>query len=180
MRSKSPALMDKIVKLIDSEYCKHGRVPTMREIAASLKISKSCVSNYIKEMKSKNLVEKSNCWRGVSTEFICKSTHDICYLPVIKNLFDESYLETTNISKYLPISKELIDIGNYFIFEVHENISVGFSDGDFIIVKQQHFAEEGQIIVLKENKSMVFVRYRKGVSDIQIFGIAVRVIKKLA
>lgn len=198
MRTKSSSLMENIISFIDSDYSKKGRVPTIIEIAKALDISKSCVSNYITEMTNKGLIENNGGNRGILTKAMMKSINNIqvpilgsisCGLP----LFAEE-----NIEAYVPIPKSFLGGGKYFILKAsgESMIKAGINDGDYVIVKQQEMAEEGQIVVaLIENETTLkrFYREKSKVrlhpendsmedmyfDSIKIQGVAVKVIKDL-
>ena len=57
MRSKSTELMNQIIDFVDKTYLETGRTPTYREIANELNITSACVSNYIKEMVKRDMIE---------------------------------------------------------------------------------------------------------------------------
>lgn len=183
MRSKSQTLMDSIIEFIDNEYCSCGKVPTMREIAISLKISKSCVSNYIAEMKRKGMIEKENCWHGISTKIMEKTSHSFQYIPVINRMvYDDAILNEENIETYLPIPIDFLGIGKHFILRAINDFHAGFSNGDYVIVRQQDHAESGQISVVFLENELNFEKYNAERNENErknIKGIAVKVIKSL-
>ena len=55
MRSKSSELMDSIIEFIDKNYEKTNKIPSIREIADGLGVSKSCIGSYLSEMTEKGL-----------------------------------------------------------------------------------------------------------------------------
>ena len=180
MRSKSQALMDKIITYIDNQYCTCGSVPTMREIAISLKISKSCVSNYIAEMKTKGMIEKESCWRGISTKIMEKASHSFQYIPVISRMVcDGAILNEENVETYLPIPIDFLGKGKHFILRANNDFNVGFSNGDYVIVKQQEEMKERQIAVVCVDGELIFEKHNAKKENKNIKGIAVKVIKSL-
>lgn len=162
MRSKNQELMNKIVEFIDNQYSSIGRTPTIREIATELNISKSCVGNYINALIDKGLITNSGGSRGIITNKMSKSKNNIVQIPIVGSiacgvpLFAEE-----NIESYLPISKDFLGNGNYFILKANGNsmINAGICDGDYVIVRQQETAEEGQIIVALLDDEATLKRY---------------------
>ena len=67
MRTKNQELMNSIISLVDSEYDKNRRVPTIREIASKLQISKSSVGDYLNAMEKKGLIKLNSGSRGIIT-----------------------------------------------------------------------------------------------------------------
>ena len=150
MKHKSSDLIMNIIKFVDNDYLLKGRVPTMQEIADNFHITKGCVSKYIKEMAQNNLIEYKGGSRGIVTKSMQKVRQDIVELALVGSVScGRPLLAEENIECYLPISKEFLGSGKYFILRANGNsmINAGINDGDYVIVKQQETAEEGQIVV---------------------------------
>lgn len=162
MRTKSLDLMNRIVDYIDNEYLITGRTPTMKEIADKHQISKGCVSKYIADMVQKGMLKNNGGSRGLITDKMSKSKNNIIQLPVVGSIACGTPLfAEENIESYLPISKEFLGNGKHFILKANGNsmINAGISDGDYVIVKQQESAEEGQIIVALIDDEATLKRY---------------------
>lgn len=201
MRSKSTELMEKIKNQIESTFYSTGTIPSIREIASNLNVSKSCVGNYLTEMKNKGILENEKYFRGVKTSNMSKVCSEVQYLPIVGSVScGEPFLAEKNIQNYLPVSSQFLGKGKYFILKAQGQsmINVGINDGDFVIVKQQEDAEEGQIVVALINDEATLKRYyldkkKKQVrlhpendtmkdmyfDSIIIQGVAVKVIKDL-
>lgn len=201
MRTKNQELMNSIISLVDSEYDKNRRVPTIREIASKLQISKSSVSDYLNAMAKKGLIKLNSGSRGIITNKMQKSKFDVSQIPIVGNIACGTPLfAEENIESYIPIPNEFLGNGNYFILKANGNsmINAGICDGDYVIVKQQETAEEGQIIVAliddeatlkkyyldKANKKIRLHPENNKMKDmffdsIVIQGVAVKVIKDL-
>jgi len=201
MRTKSQANIERIAEFIESQYRITGRTPTLREIASQMQMSLGNVKNYLDEMEEKGLITNCGGSRGLMTNKMIKTKSEILQLPVVGSiacgvpLFAEE-----NIECYIPISKEFLGNGKYFILKAKGNsmINAGISSGDYVIVKQQETAEEGQIVVAliddeatlkryyidKENKQIRLHPENNKMKDmfyddIVIQGVAVKVIKDL-
>lgn len=201
MRTKNLDLMEQILKFIDNSYSINGRSPTIREIADALQISKSCVGEYLNEMERKNLVKNNGGSRGIMTVKMAKTNSSVCNLPVVGSIAcGTPLLAEENIEQYIPISKELLGAGEYFILRANGEsmIDIGINDGDFVIVRKQESAEEGQIIVALIDNETTLKRYyidrkkkkvrlhpeNKDMEDmyfdsVVIQGVAVKVIKDI-
>lgn len=201
MRTKNPALMEEIIKYIDNSYSKEGIIPTMREISKALNISLGCVSNYVSEMKAKGLIKYNGGSRTIKTESISKFRNSIQYLPVVGSIAcGLPIFAEENIEYYLPVPREFLGNGKHFILKAKGDsmINAGISDGDYVIVRQQDTAAEGQIVVALVNDEATLKRFyldkdKKKVrlhpennkmrdmlfDNIIIQGIAVKVIKDL-
>ncbi len=162
MRTKNQELMNSIISLVDSEYDKNRRVPTIREIASKLQISKSSVGDYLNVMAKKGLIKLNSGSRGIITNKMQKSKLDVAQIPIVESIACGTPLfAEENIESYIHISKEFLGNGNYFILKASGNsmVNAEICDGDYVIVKQQETAEEGQIIVALIDDEATLKRY---------------------
>ena len=200
MRSKSLELKNKIIDFVNEVYCVEGITPTVRRIANSLNVSKSCVSNYINEMKKEGLIEKNEGWYGLRTSVINK-INDVIMLPVVGSIACGPMLfAEQNIESYIPVAKNLLGSGKFFalIAKGDSMINAGIADGDTVIIRLQNSADEGQIVIARADDEATLKRYyvdRKNrrirlhpendqmkdmfYDRIDIQGVAVKVIKDL-
>lgn len=201
MQHKSSDLMNNIIDFIDNDYSFNGRVPTMQEIANHFNISKGCVSKYIKAMADNDLIENKGGSRGIVTKAMQMTKRDTIQVAVVGSIAcGKPLLAEENIDSYMPIPKELLGKGKYFILKASGNsmINAGINDGDYVIVKQQETAEEGQIVVALIDDEATLKRFYRDdktkmirlhpennrmkdmyFNNVVIQGIAVKVIKDL-
>ncbi len=201
MRTMSLDLMERISKFIEKYYSINGRSPSIREIADALQISVGCVAKYIAEMENRKLLINNGGSRGIMTIKMSKTNSQVRNLPVVGSIAcGTPLLAEENIEHYIPISKELLGAGEYFILRANGEsmIDIGINDGDFVIVRKQESAEEGQIIVALIDNETTLKRYyidrkkkkvrlhpeNKNMEDmffdsIVIQGVAVKVIKDI-
>lgn len=193
--------MNSILDYIDRVYSEEGTTPSVREIAANLNISKSCVSNYIAAMRDKGMLEYSGGWRGVRTPKMEKFQQSVEYLPVIGSVAcGTPMFAEENIETYVPVSKDFLGAGKYFLLKTYGDsmVNAGIDDGDLVLVRKQEAADEGQIIVALVDNETTLKRYfldhkRKRIrlhpendemedmffKCIAIQGVAIKVIKDL-
>lgn len=201
MRTKDKELMNKMLNYINDNFEKTGRTPTYREIAKEFSITSGCVSNYIKEMAEKNMLENSSGSRGIRTLKMKKSNNAIEQLGVVGSIACGSpmYAEE-NIETYISFPRALLGNGEFFILRANGEsmIDAGIDDGDLVIIRKQETAEEGDIIVALINDEATLKRFyrdkkRKKIrlhpenakledmyfDNIAIQGVAIKVIKDL-
>lgn len=201
MRSKSIDLMNSIVKCIDDYFSNNGNIPTMQHIADTLQISKATVSNYIASMKDNGMIKHENGWHNIKTNTMSKTLKAIQNVPIVGSIAcGTPILAEQNIEMYLPISKVFLGNGDFFILKAQGDSMIGanIDDGDYVVIRQQEFAEEGQIVVALIDNEATLKRYyldkrKKQVrlhpenskyedmffNNICIQGIAIKVIKDL-
>ena len=162
MRTKNPEIINKIYEYIENNYYGQGITPSVREIADYVGISKSSVSNYIAEMKEKGLLESNGSWRGIKTKRMEKMHQRVAFIPVVGQIAcGTPLLAEENIETYLPLPQEVLGSGNYFVLVARGNsmINAGIADGDYVIVRQQEQAEQGQIVVALIDEEATLKRY---------------------
>ena len=162
MRSKNEDLMKQIVDFVDDRYKSTGRVPTYREIGNKFCIASSCVSNYIKEMQKRGLISNQAGSRGIVTQKMQKVDNEILDLPVVGSIAcGAPLLAEENIERYIQVPKFFVGNGEFFILVANGNsmINANIDDGDYVIVRKQDTAEEGQIIVALLDNEATLKRY---------------------
>lgn len=201
MKGKNQSLMDNIVSYIDDRYMETHQAPSMREIARKFEISVSTVKWYIDILVEKGIISNSSSYRGLSTNKMTKSTSNMNHIPIVGTIACGSPLfAEENIECYVPLPTYLVGNGKFFILRANGNsmIKAGINTGDFVIVKQQDYAEEGQIVVALTGDEATLKRYyidkdKKQIrlhpendnmedmffDNISIQGVAVKVLKDL-
>lgn len=148
-----------IIAFIDEYYNTNGKVPTLQEIADKVHLDKSNVSRNLKVMRERGLI---NLDGGIKTTKIEKRKIELNYVPVVGTIAcGTPMLAEQNIERYIPISKELIGNGNFFALHASGDsmINANIEDGDFVIVRQQNYANEGEIIVALIDDETTLKRY---------------------
>lgn len=151
-----------IIAFIDEYYNTNGKVPTQQEIADAVGLNKSNVNRNLKVMKERGLIDLDGGWGGIKTSKIQKRNIELNYVPVVGTIAcGTPMLAEQNIERYIPISKELIGNGNFFALHASGNsmINANIEDGDFVIVRQQNHANEGEIIVALIDDETTLKRY---------------------
>lgn len=201
MRHKNKELMNRIVEFVDFEFANFSRVPSQQEIANKFNVTKQCISKYIKEMSELGMLKTSGRSRGIMTKTMMKTQNSVSNIPVVGSIACGSpLLAEENIESYLPIPKKFLGSGNYFILKAKGDsmINASISDGDYVIVKQQKVAEEGQIVVALIDDEATLKRFyvdkqRKQIrlhpendnmqdmfyDNVVIQGVAIKIIKDL-
>ena len=198
MKLMSESVFNAIIKFVDEYYFANGKTPTLQEIANEVKLDKSNVSRNLKVMKAKGLINLDN---GIKTNKIQKLLFEMSDVPVVGSIAcGTPMLAEENIEKYIPISKALLGSGTFFALHAKGNsmIKANIEDGDFVIVRQQNSANEGEIIVALIENEATLKRYyldkkNKKIrlhpendemedmyfNEISIQGVAVKVLKDL-
>ena len=150
MKVMSESVFNSIIEFIDEYFFTNNTVPTMQEIADAIKLNKSNVSRNLQVMKERGLIKATGGWRGIRTKKMAKVLADTVRVPIVGSIAcGTPMLAEENIESYIPISSSILGTGNFFALHARGNsmVNANIEDGDFVIVRQQNTAEEGQIIV---------------------------------
>lgn len=201
MKVMSEGVFNAIIKFVDDYYYANGKTPTLQEIADEIKLDKSNVSRNLKVMRERGIINLDRGWFGIKTDKIQKRVLEMTDVPVVGTIAcGTPMLAEQNIEKYIPISKALLGNGTFFALHAKGDsmIKANIEDGDFVIVRQQNTANEGEIVVALIDDEATLKRYyidkqKKKVrlhpendemedmffDNISIQGVAVKVLKDL-
>ena len=202
MRTKNENTMQEIIDFINKRFFADRTVPSIQEIADEVGLNKSNISRYLTAMEEKGMISRNGSYYGLETNSMKKVSRNLQQLPIVGDIAcGTPILAEQNIESYLSISGNFLGAGNHFVLMAKGNsmINVGIEDGDYVVVRQQPSAEEGQIVVaMTEDGECTLKRYYKDkrrrkirlhpenddmedmyFDNIEIQGIAVKVIKNL-
>ena len=162
MRTKSKELLNSFIDYINEKRIEENYCPTMQELADHFSIAKSTVHSYITELESQGLLERRNDSSRYNTAATNKAFSGVLNVPVVGDIAcGTPILAEENIDNYVYISKDFLGDGKFFALKAkgESMIGAGINDGDFVIVRQQDTAEEGQIVVALINDEATLKRY---------------------
>ncbi|MDO5042811.1 MAG: transcriptional repressor LexA [Slackia sp.] len=160
---KQKAVLDFIAKTIDET----GIAPTVRDICEGLGLSSpSTVHVHLKTLEDKGLIRrdplKSRCITIVGHERPAPSTPEddqlvgagqfsnVVSLPVVGNVAaGQPILADQNITETIPLPTEIVGDSSSFLLKVRGDsmVEIGINDGDYVVVKEQPTANNGDIVV---------------------------------
>lgn len=197
MRSKDKTLMAAIEKFVSDYTDSNGISPTMQEVADGVGSSKATVQRYISQLCDDGILDYS----GYRTMTSTKTKAAAIRVPVLGTIacgipkFAEE-----NIEEYVRLPVALFGKGNFFILRAYGDsmIEAGIDNGDLVLIRQQNYADEGQIVVaLMEDEATLKRFYPEPkkhrirlhpensrmddiyVDNCEIQGVAVKVLKDL-
>lgn len=143
MRSKSPELMDKILKFAERYYLDNGHSPATSIIAAELNVSRATAYRYLVEMNDRGMVEYDG--QEIHTAVTRKLNNEINRTAIVGSIPSGSpQYEEENIEEYISLPTAIFGKGDFFILRAsgQSMIEAGIDDGDLVVVKKQNFADE--------------------------------------
>ena len=197
MRSKDKGLLAEIEKYVCNFTDSNGISPTMQEIANAVGVSKATVHRYITQLCEDGVIDYS----GVRSITSTKAKVQVVRVPVLGRIacgipkFAEE-----NIEEYVKLPVALFGHGDFFLLRAYGDsmVEVGIEDGDLVLIRQQNYADRGQIVVALVEDDATLKRYYPEpennrvrlhpenfrmediyVDSCQIQGVAVKVLKDL-
>ena len=197
MRSKDKTLMAAIEKFVSDYTDSNGISPTMQEVADGVGSSKATVQRYIAQLCEDGILDYS----GYRTMTSTKTKAAAIRVPVLGTIacgipkFAEE-----NIEEYVRLPVALFGKGNFFILRAYGDsmIEAGIDNGDLVLIRQQNYADEGQIVVALMEDEATLKRFYPDpkkhrirlhpensrmddiyVDNCEIQGVAVKVLKDL-
>lgn len=163
---------EKVYEYIKDQCKENGYPPAIREICSALGFkSTSTVHMYIERLTEKGYLKKvDQKKRAIRPVFEENQRGEIVNIPVVGHVAaGEPILAEENIEEMfsMPVAfmgKNKLN-GNTFMLKVkgESMIEAGINDGDYIIVKQQVTAENGETVVaLIDNEATVKTFYKEG------------------
>jgi len=185
MRKKDPNSLNKrekaILKYIEKQIGINGYPPSVREIGKAVDLkSTATVHGYLAALEKKGYLKKESqkgrtlkLLKGGALDDSQKTMYDkdvysskeMVDVPVIgKITAGEPILAVENVTDTFPIPLDFVGTGESFMLTVRGEsmIEAGILDGDYILVRKQNTAENGEIVVaLIEDEATVKTFYKE-------------------
>jgi len=198
---------EKILKFINKKIKESGYPPSVREIAKAVNLSSSAtVHSHLKKLEEKGYL-KRNPFKPRAISLLSRKgdgsvdtgINNLVYVPVVGRIAaGRPILAEENIDDYFPLTPDFVK-GKKEVFILHVRgdsmVNAGILDRDYIVVRKQDTAINGEIIVaLLEDEATVkrFFKTNKKiklmpdndymepivVNDVKILGKVIGVIRK--
>jgi len=158
-----------ILDFIQERIKTKGYPPSVREIGEAVGLkSSSTVHAHLVQLEEKGYIRKDpskpRAIIPINKEEAIESNLSTISLPVVGNVAAGSpILAIENIETYFPVPVDFIGSGNHYILRVkgESMIEAGILDGDYLIVREQADASNGEIIVAMLEDEATVKRYYK-------------------
>ena len=165
-----------ILSFIEKQINLYQYPPSVREIGKAVGLSSTAtVHGYLAKLESKGYIrkesQKGRTLRVVQDDEVIRKPKDVYTgkemvdVPVVgKITAGAPILAVENITDTFPIPIDFVGNSESFMLTVRGEsmIEAGILDGDFILVKQQNTAENGEIVVaLIEDEATVKTFYKE-------------------
>ncbi len=164
-----------IYEYIKEYAADHGYPPSVREIGAAVGLaSPSTVHMHLKVLEDEGLIRRDSkkpraieVVSGEPTEDGRQQcvTGEVTSLPLVGRVAaGQPILAVENVEETLPLPASIVGDANSFVLKVRGEsmVNAGILDGDLIVVREQHDACDGQIVVaLIDDSATVKTFYRE-------------------
>ncbi len=161
-----------ILNFIKNEVRDKGYPPSVREIGEAVGLaSSSTVHGHLERLEKKGLIRR-DATKPRAIE-ITDGDNDhaqfnlsVTQVPLVgKVTAGEPILATENIEDYFPLPRHYADHGSIFMLSISGDsmIDAGIHDGDYVVVRQQQSAMNGDIVVAmnEDNEATVKTFYKE-------------------
>ena len=154
-----------ILKFIEEQVNKNGYPPSVREIGKAVGLSSTAtVHGYLNALETKGFIKKEN-QKGRTLKLLkggkiegqtsigsveAYSSKEMVDVPLVgKITAGAPILAVENITDTFPVPLDFTGMGEVFMLTVRGEsmIEAGILNGDYIIVKKQNVANNGEIVV---------------------------------
>lgn len=170
-----------VYEFIESYILQKGYGPTVREIAEAVHLSSpSTVHVHLKTLEEKGYIvrdplkSRSIALPGKLEQeeaFGSTGSSNTLSLPLVGNVAaGEPILAEHNVETTLQLPTEIVGDSASFILAVHGEsmIEAGINDGDYVVVKEQQVARNGEIIVALIDDGATVKRFFKEKDHIRL------------
>jgi len=165
----------KILEFIKKELHQKGYPPSVREICDAVGFkSTSTVHGYLERLEKKGVIRRDPTKpRAIEiledTTFISKK--ELVNVPIVgKVTAGQPILAVENIEDTFPLPVEYVHNSKVFMLNVvgESMINAGILDGDRVIVRQQNYASNGDIVVALLDDEATVKRFYKEKDHIRL------------
>lgn len=173
MSEKKPVnkSQERILSYIQTAIAERGYAPTVREICDAVGLSStSTVHGHLRRLEKKGLLHRDAMKpraMGLSKELADLQEYgdeQVCRVPVVGNVAaGQPILAEENIEDRLALPSDFVGEGEHFILHVcgDSMIQAGIFHGDYIVVRKQPDAHNGEIVVALVEDSATVKRFYK-------------------
>jgi len=160
----------RVLKFIEQEVARCNYPPSVREIGKALGISSTAtVHGYLDILEEKGYISRmATKPRAIKILRDPEGNPELkcSFAPMIGRITAGSpVLAEENLEGYFPVPEQLTAVEDCFVLQISgmSMVGAGISDGDYVYIRQQNTAENGEIVaVLLEDEATVKRIYREG------------------
>jgi len=174
MRKELTKRQQQILDFMISYVRDVGYPPTVREIGGEFKISSKGAYDHLVAIEKKGYIRRDPAKpRAIEfLDFVSRKTFgSVIEIPVVGRVAaGEPLLATQNIERTISLSGDLIKTEEPFALRIKGDsmIGAGILENDYVIVKQQPSAEQGDIVVALIGEEATVKRFYKADDHVRL------------
>lgn len=174
LRKKLTKRQQEVLDFIINCVRDKGYPPTVREIANAFKMSSKGAYDHMTAIEKKGYIKRDPAKpRAIELmDFVSGRVHGpVIEIPVVgKVAAGEPLLATQNIERTISLSSDVIRTEEPFALRIKGDsmTGAGILEGDYVIVKQQPSAEQGDIVVALIGDEATVKRFYKATDHIRL------------
>jgi len=150
--------------------------PTVREIGQRLGLRSSCtVQRHLEALERKGYIRRDRT-KARSVEILNAPDPTMIPVPMVpvpvvgRVAAGQPILAAENIEEVFPLPRDIVKDDQCFMLQVKGDsmIEAGIFDGDYVVVRQQPYADEGEIVVALLGDEATVKRFRRRRSRIYL------------
>ena len=148
MRRIDPSKKEIIAEYIDKHFCEHDEIPSVRDIVEGTGIPLSTVHRYLISMREDGSLDYSG--RRTARTKLMEDAAPIHALQVLGTVAcGPGQEEEQRFIEYIRMPESLVEKGDFFalIAKGESMIGAGIFPGDYVFVKRQQTANEGDLVI---------------------------------
>jgi repressor LexA len=149
-----------------------GIPPTVREIGERLQLRSSCtVQRHLEALERKGFLKRDRT-KARSLEIIHSDDPTMVRVPMVQVpvvgtvAAGQPILAAENIEEVFPLPRDVVKNDQCFMLRVKGDsmVEAGIFDGDYVVVRQQPYAEDGDIVValMEDEATVKYFRRSRG------------------
>ena len=176
-KDKISAKQEQILNILKENILKKGYPPTVREICEAVGLSStSSVHAHLNSLEEKGYIRrdptKPRAIEILDDDGFNLTKREIVNVPVVGTVAaGQPIFAEENITDYFPVPPEYLTSNETFMLKVRGDsmINAGILDHDYIVVRKQNFANNGDIVVaLIDGEETTVKRYFKDLRSIRL------------
>lgn len=148
MRSKDPALMERIKAFAEDYFEMHGESPSNKVIADAMGIGRSTAYNYLVEMARRGMISYKD--GIISSERIEKFMQPVRHAALVGSIPCGAPDDCEAVvEEYIPLPVSIFGDGDFYVLRASGNsmVAAGINDQDLVIIQKAETANIGDIVV---------------------------------
>jgi len=154
----------RILEYIEAYIEKNGYAPSVREIGQAVDLkSTSTVHGHLNRLEKKGLLHRE-AMKPRTIDVTREDKPQMMKLPILgKVAAGVPILAEENAEGYVQLPDALVGRGEHFVLEIRGDsmITAGIMNGDYVVVKRQQTAQNGDIVIAMIDDEATCKRYFK-------------------